>query len=238
MRSVRSPLTDLELAQLTAYDFGKIKLSEDEKSRLRAINQRRREEGQREAAEWARAEAPLVEALQLAGVPVSSVWNLVNVGGRKRPSRPFTASTDPPEALWDWLDAHGGSYGSVIPLLLDHVQRSYPDRVREGIARALAVPESRSHWEELVSLYLAETDTTTNGMKWALHLAISAAADVTVLDTLIKLACDRRHGRNRALFVDAFARIKDPRAQAALAELASDPDLADDVRRVTKKRRP
>ncbi|HEY4445505.1 MAG TPA: hypothetical protein VGN30_14550 [Steroidobacteraceae bacterium] len=237
MRSVRSPLTDEELTRLTAYDFGKIKLTEGEKLRLRAINERRRQEGQSKAAEWARAEAPLVEALKFAGVPVSSVWNLVNVAGRKRPSRPFMVSTDPPEALWDWLDANGGSYAAVVPLLLDHLRRPYPDRVREGIARALAVPESRAHWDELVNRYLAETDTTTNGIKWALHLAISAAADITVLDTLIRLACDRRHGRNRALFVDALARIDDPRARAALAELASDPDLADDVRRVTKKRR-
>jgi hypothetical protein len=165
---------------------------------------------QRRAGENRKAEIPLVQDLRDAGAQVSSVWDLVNT---KTP------------------------YPQLLPILFAHLDRPYPPRVREGIARALAVPESRSHWDELVNRYLAETDTTTNGMKWALHLAISAAADVTVLDTLIGLACDRRHGRNRALFVDAFARIKDPRAQAALAELASDPDLADDVRRVTKKRR-
>lgn len=155
--------------------------------------------------EYARAEAPLVEDLRAAGTHVSSVWDLVNT---KKP------------------------YPKLLPVLFKHLDRLYPERVREGIARALAVPEARSLWHEIVSRYLAEADNTPHGIKWALHLIIAAAADVTVLDTLIRLVCDRRHGRNRALFVDALARIDDPRARAALAELASDPDLEDDVRRV------
>jgi len=162
------------------------------------------------AREYAQAEAPLVQELRAAGAQVSSVWDLVNTKAR---------------------------YPKLVPILFAHLDRPYPERVREGIARALAVPESRFLWDELVSRYLAETDTTTSGMKWALHLAVAAAADATVVDALIGLACDRRHGRNRALFVDALAGIDDPRAKAALEELESDPDLADDVRRVTKKRR-
>jgi hypothetical protein len=162
------------------------------------------------AQEYARAEAPLVQELRAAGAQVSSVWDLVNAKTR---------------------------YPQLVSILFAHLDRPYPDKVREGIARALAVPESRSRWDQLVTRYLAEADTTATGVKWALHSAIAAAADGTVLDTLIRLACDRRHGRNRALFIDALARIDDPRARAALAELASDPDLAGDVQRVMPKQK-
>jgi hypothetical protein len=203
----RPPLSDGELEHLTADNFGNIELTDDEKTRLRAINERRRQETGRKALEWARAEAPLAQDLRHAGAQVSSVWDLVNTRNK---------------------------YPNLVPILFAHLSRPYPEKVREGIARALVVPEARQYWTELVDHYLAETDTTTNGVKWALHLAIAASADVTVLDTLIRLACDRRHGRNRALFVDALARIKDPRAKAALEELASDPDLASDVKRVRK----
>ncbi len=175
------------------------------------VEQRRqREEKLRlEEEEDARAEAPLVKDLRAAGAQISSVWDLVN--------KP-------------------GSYPNLVPILLTHLDRPYPERVREGIARALAVPEARSAWDRLVSRYLSETDTTSHGIKWALHLAIAAAADASVLDTLIRLATDRRHGRNRALFVDALARIGGPRAEAVLSQLANDPDLAEDVRRVRKKK--
>jgi|ERR1700720_1562410 len=172
---------------------------------------RKREEAlDRSAEEYARAEVPLVQDLRAAGAQISSVWDLVNTPG---------------------------SYPTLVPILLTHLDRPYPERVREGIARALAVPEARSGWDRLVSRYLSETDTTSQGIKWALHLAIAAAADASVLDTLIRLATDRRHGRNRALFVDALARIGGPRAEAVLSELANDPDLAEDIRRVRKKKR-
>ena len=163
---------------------------------------------QRREAEYIRAEESLVRELQTSGAEVSSVWDLVNT--RK-------------------------AYPELVPILFAHLDRPYPDKVREGIVRALAVPESRPLWNALVDRYLAETDKTTHGMKWALHLAIAAAADLTVLDELIKLASDRRHGRNRALFVDALARFDDPQARAALEELARDPDLTEDVQRVTKR---
>lgn len=173
--------------------------------------QRQRDELiKREEEEYARAEAPLVEALRKAGANVSSVWDLVNTKER---------------------------YPHLVPILFEHLDRPYPPRIREGIARALAVREARPFWDELVKRYLAEEDNSTNGMKWPLHLAIANASDVTVLDQLIRLAIDRRHGRNRALFVDALARIDDPRAAATLEELADDPDLADDFKRLAKRRR-
>lgn len=171
---------------------------------------RREAELRRREEEDARAEVPLVRDLRAAGSQVSSVWDLVN---------------------------SPGPYPELVPILLAHLDRPYPERVREGIARALAVPESRQGWEQLVNDYLSETDMSTHGIKWALHLAIAAAAEASVLDTLISLATDRRHGRNRVMFVDALARFDDPRARATLDELANDPDLVGDVRRVMKKRK-
>jgi HEAT repeat protein len=175
------------------------------------LEQRGRQEVElhRREEEYARAEAPLVRDLRAAGSQISSVWDLVNTAG---------------------------SYPALVPILLAHLDRPYPERVREGIARALALPEARQGWDKLVNTYLSETDATTHGIKWALHLAIAAAADLSVLDTLIRLAADRRNGRNRAMFVDALARLKDTRARATLDELAGDPDLADEVQRVLKKR--
>jgi hypothetical protein len=74
-------------------------------------------ERQRKAIEWRQAEAPLVEELRAAGFKVDSAWDLVNTAV---------------------------PYAEALPILLAHVQRPYPDRVREGIARALAVPKARS----------------------------------------------------------------------------------------------
>ena len=125
---------------------------------------RREAELRRREGEYARAEVPLVRDLRAAGSQVSSVWDLVNTPG---------------------------PYPALVPILLAHLDRPYPERIREGIARALAVPESRQGWDKLVNDYVSGTDMGTHGIKWALHLAIAAAADVSVLNTLISLARQR-----------------------------------------------
>jgi hypothetical protein len=78
---------------------------------------RKRDEAiQRTAEEYARAEIPLVQELRAAGAQVSSVWDLVNTKT---------------------------SYPQLVPILFAHLDRPYPERIHEGIARALAIPESR-----------------------------------------------------------------------------------------------
>lgn len=182
----------------------------------------------RRAEDYARAEAPLVQALNAVGVPVSSVWDLVNAG-RKRPSRTFRISTDPPEAVWDWLDANGGSYASVLALLLDHLQRPYPDAVRGGIARALAIPEAKFAWPLLVKLYRQEQGQWTRD---GLAVALANIAEDDQLDELINLARDPRNGESRVLLLDALRRSLLPLARRALVEFGADPFLQREAQRI------
>jgi len=167
-----------------------------------AMMERRRQqhhELQERAAEWRQAEAPLVEQLRTAGFHVDSVWDLVNTNT---------------------------SYLKVLPLLLDHLQRPYPAPVREGIARALAVPEAKFGWGVLVPLYRNEQDKRA---KDGLAAAIAAAADDEVIAEVIELAEDQRHGPSRLLLVRAIERSRDPRAYRALVGLATDPELRKEV---------
>jgi HEAT repeat protein len=155
-----------------------------------------------------------VKDLRAAGATVDSVWDLVNARKRK--------------------------YPELIPVLLDHLGRDYPDRVREGVARALVVKEARVGWRKLVRAYLDEENPPNpeehaNQLKWALHLAIAAAADESVVDELIKLAIDSRHEYHRLEFVEALACMKDPRARATVEELRGEEDLQDVFRGLEKK---
>ena len=160
-------------------------------------------ERQRKAAEWRESEAPLVGELRSAGYDVTSAWDLVNT------------STPYPDAR---------------PILLAHLQRDYPDRVREGIARALAVRDARFGWDVLTRLYQDERSSTD--AKDGLAVAITAASDDEVIDDVIALARDKQHGESRLLLLRALARSKQPRARVALEELERDPELAKEVRRI------
>jgi hypothetical protein len=156
-------------------------------------------ERQARATEWRRAEAPLVQELNAAGFAVHSVWDLVNT------SAPY------PEAL---------------PILLEHIQRPYPGRVREGIARAMAVPETKPMYGVLIPLYLAEEDLNA---KDGLAVAISAAADDSVIAVVVARARNRRLGPSRLLLLSALERSADPNARAVLSDLRNDPDLKKEI---------
>ena len=156
------------------------------------------------AAELRRSERPLIEDLGAVGIQVRSVWDLVNL------------SVD---------------FDQALPVLLDHLNREYPEAITDGIARALAVPESIRWWRVLVDKYRVEERRRAKG---GLAVAISACANESVLTEVIELVRDVRHGGSRVLLLDAIAKSPDSRARAALEELATDPDLSKEIRRLRR----
>jgi hypothetical protein len=175
---------------------------------FRAQRQEREEAFRRRHEELRQAQAPLVQALAEVGLEVESVWDLVN-----RPTRHY------PEA---------------VPVLLDHLQRPYPDPIREGIARALTVADARPHWKTLTRLYREEHGRRT---KDGLAVAISGIATDEVIEDVIALARDKRNGTSRVLLLYALERSKDPRAQRALMELGTDPELQKQIQIIFKRKK-
>jgi hypothetical protein len=162
----------------------------------------------RRAEELARAEAPVVQALAEVGVEVKSAWDLVNRAIR--------------------------CYPEAVPVLLSHLERPYPDAIRDGIARALAVPEARSGWEVLTRLY---QDEGSGRAKDGLAVAVAAAATDDTIGDLIALARNRTHGASRLLLLRALERSKDPRAGPTLMELGADPELHEEIEVILNRKR-
>lgn len=164
------------------------------------------EERLKREAEYRRAEAPLVDELRAAGFQVQSAWDLVNTRG---------------------------SYPKAVPILLAHLSQPYPAAVREGIARALAVPDTKAPgWSVLTRLYIDEPE---DRVRSGLAAAIAAAADDAVLGDVIALARDSRLGSSRLLLLSALERSADPRARAALMELETDPDLTKEIQVILRR---
>jgi hypothetical protein len=121
-----------------------------------------------------------------------------------------------------------------LTVYLEHLERRYPPAIREGIARALAVKETRQiGWPLLMRLFEAETEKR---VKDGVAVALCAAADNSVIDEVITLASDARHGTTRVLLLDALDRSRDPRAPAALERLQADPDLVKEMKVLMAKR--
>lgn len=156
-------------------------------------------------AEWDRAQVPLVADLREAGIEVKSVWDLV--------SSPNV-------------------YDSVLPILVDHLQREYPPRIIEGIARALAVPNAHFAWDTVVRLY---RESREYDVRSGLGVTISAIARKENLPEVIEIVRDRSNGETRGLMLDVLEKTKDPRGLEILQELASDPELEKEIAHIFKK---
>jgi hypothetical protein len=104
--------------------------------------------------------------------------------------------------------------------------------VREGIARALAVPEAKSAWKVLLRLYREEQDGRA---KDGLAVAIAAVASDDVIGEVVALARDPRLGSSRLLLLRALERSADPRAGDALKELVADLELKREVEAILRR---
>jgi len=161
----------------------------------------------RRVAELDRAEAPLVHALQAAGIMVKrGVWDLVNTG------KPYPAA---------------------LPILLEHLQKPYPVEIREGIARALAVRGSRFAWPLLAKLFREEPESR---FREALAIAVAEAADESVLAEVITMAEEPKYGEYRVHLLSALKRSKDPRAFKSILSLARDPAFEYEVNKYLRAR--
>jgi hypothetical protein len=184
----------------------RLTLSDDEKAHLRAINQER---AHRRAA-WSKQlrteQEPLLADLRAIGMDVNSVWDLVNTSDR---------------------------YTKAIPVLLEHLVRNYSDRTKEGIARALAVPDAKDAWSVIAAEYRRAPQGEENGIrleaKSGLAAALSAAATDDVIEQLASLAKDRSNGDSRLLLLSALRKSKTAAARNALEELAGDPALQKEI---------
>jgi HEAT repeat protein len=172
---------------------------------FQARREERERDRQRKAFEFRRAEAPLTEDLRRLGLHVHSAWDLVN--------------SEAP-------------YPEAIPILIEHLEHPYPDRVREGMARALGVPDARPWWKSLIDLYQREPQGTN--AKDGLAVALAAVSDDAVVDDVIRLAEDTGHGASRVLLLSALHRSQEAHARRALEGLRGDPDLRKEVTRILR----
>lgn len=144
----------------------------------------------------------LLQELKSVDVNVTSVWQLVN---------------------------SPNYYTAALPILVKHLRLPHTPKIREGIARSLAVPEARFAWDVLLSEYKALSDETDHAVKAAIALAISASATSDVAKELAALIRDRRHGTSRLFLLIGLKRLKTPETIRALDDLKDDPDLAKEI---------
>ena len=143
-------------------------------SHLQSDSEWVRENAKREAEHKAAAEqrreelrpeqTPLLVELAAVGIKVNSVWDLVN-------------------AKW--------SYPAAIPVLSAYLLRVHHPLLREGIARALTVPEARGVAGRIILSELQRSnDQSPHSVRWVLANALTVVADEAMADAIESLVAN------------------------------------------------
>ena len=137
--------------------------------------------------------------------------------------------------MWDLVNTQK-PYPKAVPVLFEHLESGYPEPIREGIARALAVPEANTFWGRILAHYKGEK---SGRLKDGLAVALAGAATPKERTTLLEVVRNRRHGPSRLLLLPALIRLSPATAEEVLEEFKDDPDLRKEVRvlqRVVKRK--
>ena len=155
------------------------------------------EEHDEKVAGWREAEIPLVAELRAVGVEVDSVWDLVN--------------TDAP-------------YPSALPVLIRYLEDGeLPDRVLEGVGRALAVVPAIEFWDRLVALVKSAPGA---GQAEGSAVALAACATADQIDDLVLIVTKEKRRSEHIFFLRPILKSGGDRGRALLEALDSDPVLA------------
>lgn len=150
------------------------------------------------------AEKPLRESLGEVGVSVTSIWDLINEQGPR-------------------LD-------SAIPVLIEHLGIQYPDKVREGIARALANPKAKDYLDLFLAEFKRLNSKTNPGAKSGFAVAIASVIGEERFDLLRDLLLDASHGDARILLLRALRQSSSWEAKSIVLELQKVPFFLKEIR--------
>ena len=168
-------------------------------ARQRELEERTR----RNVEEYREAAAPLLDELAAAGFVVQSVSELHQ--------RRF-------------------NYERAVPTLLKWLPLMSNPRVKESIVRALSVPFAQQAAPLLIEEFRrvdAEQGGEQAGLKWAVGNALDVVASDDVIEAMVDLATDKRHGKAREMVVSGLGNMTDRRVVSCRA----DPDRAPPRRR-------
>lgn len=154
------------------------------------------------------AESSLVSELNEIGFSVNSVWDLVN---SKR------------------ID-----YVPAVPILMKYLRQENYTEIRDGIARALAIPAANAFWDELVNLYRTEKNSR---VRQGLAVAVANAASEKNLKEIMALCVDEDMGETRVILMGAFARFPSDFSFRAVSELKEIPIFNYEANKILKAKR-
>lgn len=144
-------------------------------------------------------EEQLILDLDAMGVKVSSVWDLVN-----------TTS----------------NYKNAVPVLINHLSKSYPNKIKEGIIRALAVNEAKGLAGSTLLEEFYKVPIENKNLRWVIGSTMEVVISEKEIDEVIKIVKDKTNGISRQMFAIALGKVPSKKSEDVLIQVLDDDEIA------------
>lgn len=181
----------------------------DNQHRINAPTNQQKAEMELEAleAQFKADSAPILEQINAVGLQASSLLDLSE--GSPKPNK------------------------EAIRILVSNMAADHPANVREWIARACAHRSARPFLQEIAALAKTEAE---DRVRFAMLLAIGAAASKGDSGFLLQLLGDRTLGVDRIALIPKIARLLGPETRSVLQPFSNDPHLCEEIQATLHKR--
>jgi len=143
-------------------------------------------------------EIELIKELNLIGINISSVWELVNTKEK---------------------------YLNAIPILLKHIQKNYHEKNKEGIVRALAVKEAIGIASPVLIAEYHRVPKDKMLLRWVIGNTIYTTITDNDIESVLSIVQEKENGISRQMFVAALVKVKSEKAEDVLIKLLDDEEV-------------
>lgn len=114
----------------------------------------------------------------------------------------------------------------AIPILFSHLEMSYPEPIRDELARALGIKNVPGLFDRLRESFLKEK---SENVKDALADSLAYTATRRDIPSVVELLRNPSNGSSRIFLLRVLRRSRQPECKKILEELKSDPELEREI---------
>lgn len=142
----------------------------------------------------------IIEELKKVGIDIKDIYDLVN--------------TDK-------------SYPEAIPVLMQLLEEGITNIVnREGIIRALAIPEAKGKIGSLLIEEFYKIPSENLLLRWTVGNTMEVVISDDDIDEVIKIVADKTNGMSRQMFALALGKVPSGKSEDVLIQLLDDEEIA------------
>jgi hypothetical protein len=152
----------------------------------------------------------LIDELADIDIKISSIWDLVNTKSK---------------------------YSKAIPVLMKYLPLVNHVRNKEGIIRALTIPEAKGLVVPLLLKEYLQLPKDKVNLKWVIGNAVNVTISKSEVADIFPIVLNKENGLSRQMFVTALGKIKADNVKSVLLQLSNDDDkvIMEEAKKALKK---